>query len=609
MAAWGPFAVAYLLVALVCIALAGYVYRRTDDRATRSFALITVVAFSAGISLIGARGISDSSGLRALLYLSALVALATLALWGLTTARRHAPEQVRVGVAASGVFCILLGAYLFTHSGSFMVSDGTVMFMTTEALVEHHTLALAPNPGLLQITEGHDGRYYSKYGLGQPLLATLPYMLAQRLHPIAESGMWQPALLAYVVSLFNQFVTAFSGAMLFLLAHRLGNRISIAAAVALIWGLSTIAWPYAVTFFSEPLFTACLITAALGLLAYAQTSGRARFAWLALAGLALGWAIVTRSTGVLLAPAFLVYALVAASGHPEGRPLALVVARIRRQRTALQTEAHPWLPSALAATLAFGAPFLGCLALTLWHNYVRFGDVFDNGYAGESFSTPLWKGAAGLLFSPGKSLFVYAPILALACIGWPRFWRQNRAMAALCAAVAVILILTYARWWTWWGGWCWGPRFLVPAVPFLILGLGPLLASARWARIAAAVLTVAGAAIALLGVLVDATPHAAALSSPSLTAEERAYFDPGRTPVVAHARFLLHGEHQTVATFDLERIGLSPLTASAFPVLVVALFLVGVLLLAGACRASPWRRDSRHGAYAARPSPPVTTDA
>jgi hypothetical protein len=411
--------------------------------------------------------------------------------------------------------------------------------------------------------------------------------------------MWKPALLAYVVSLFNQFVTAFTGAILFLMAYRLGNSMLVSAALALLWGLSTFAWPYAVTYFSEPLFTACLLLTALALLAYAQTRSNARFIWLALAGLALGWAALTRSTGLVLVPAFALYTLAATTRHAEGAPLARALSSMRRL-PAPSVTLRAWLPRGLAAALAFGLPFAACLALLLWHNNARFGDPFDNGYAGESFSTPLLKGATGLLFSPGKGLFVYAPILILACVGWPRFWKQNRAAAALCAAVPLIVLLTYARWWTWWGGWCWGPRFLVPALPFLILGLGPLLRSSHWARVAAIPLALAGVLIALVGVLVDATPHAAALSSPSLAAEERAYFDPGRTPIEAHARFLLHGEHQTVATFDLERIGLSPATASLFPVMVVVLFLVGVTLLGGACRAGQVARAVHP---AARPEP------
>ena len=38
-------------------------------------------------------------------------------------------------------------------------------------------------------------------------------------------------------------------------------------------------------------------------------------------------------------------------------------------------------------------------------------------------------GLIGLLFSPGKSIFVYAPLLLLSVALFPAFWRKYRAAA------------------------------------------------------------------------------------------------------------------------------------------------------------------------------------
>ena len=41
--------------------------------------------------------------------------------------------------------------------------------------------------------------------------------------------------------------------------------------------------------------------------------------------------------------------------------------------------------------------------------------------------------------------------------------------------ITAITLAQSSFWWIWWGGWGWGPRFLVPLLPFLILPLGVLL--------------------------------------------------------------------------------------------------------------------------------------
>lgn len=494
---------------------------------------------------------------------------------------------------AAGVFLTLLAAYLLTHGGTFYSSDGYAMYATAKALALRRTIVVPPDPALAwQIVEGRDGLYFSKYGLGQPLLATVPILLARWLRDLTGSAIYDQALYLYAVSLFNQVVTAASGVLVFLLATRLGNGIRLAVGLALGWGLTTLAWPYSKTFFSEPLFTACLLAAALGLLAYRQEAGNGRYGWLALAGLGLGYAVLTRVVGALLLPPFLAYAAWATLPHPEGEPLRRLL-RARERRTG-------WARPALAATLAFGVPAAACLALLLWHNVARFGSPLDNGYAGERFDTPLLSGLAGLLFSPGKSIFLYAPLTVLAVAGWRRFWRERRAEAALYASIAAIVLVQNAKWWSWWGGWVWGPRMLVPLLPFAILGLGPLLRSSAAARAAAWALGALGLGVALLGSLVDFNPylveiHARYEREGRGNADPDIYWSLSTSPIVEHARRLWDGRDVSVVTFDLQRIGFSDAQATAFLVALAVVAVAGVGLLVGTWGVGRGTRDAGHG--------------
>lgn len=510
-----------------------------------------------------------------------------------------------------GVFLLLLSIYMLTHGADLFISDGIVMYRTTEAMVDRHSLALEHDPLLPQIVPGRDGEYYSKYGIGQPLAATVPFVLAQQVMPIAFPYMYDKAFENYFVTMFSQFVTAITGAAMFLLAYRLGNGLRLSIILALIWGLCTMAWPYSKTFFSEPLFTGCLVVTALGLLGYHQASGRWRFGWLALAGFALGYAMLTRIGGAVLLPAILAYALWATASHPEGAPLRWIWQRVRGRQDGEEIWPSRWRSHAAGALLAFGLPLAICLAVLLWHNWARFGSPLNNGYTDESFSTPLLTGLAGLLLSPGKSIFLYVPITMLAVVAWPRFWREQRAAAMFYAALTIITLVQTALWWAWWGGWCWGPRLLTPALPLIVLGLGPLLRSSRAARIAAWPLALAGMAVALLGTLVNFNPYLADLlvrfpAGRPGTEEPDLYFRPELSPILAHLRFLLQGEHLSVVTFDLERLGFHHTAATLFPVLVGITFLAGAAFLVSAMlldRSAAQREPWYVSAPTPRPSP------
>ncbi len=98
------------------------------------------------------------------------------------------------------------------------------------------------------------------------------------------------------------------------------------------------------------------------------------------------------------------------------------------------------------------------------------------GYEGGFAKTP-FPGLHGLLFSLGKSVFIYNPALLLLpwayVYGLRNFPRESRfLMLSLFPA-----FLLYAWWENWWGGWGWGPRHLTPILPLLFLPLGFILTS------------------------------------------------------------------------------------------------------------------------------------
>ncbi|MCP4167015.1 MAG: hypothetical protein GY759_14160 [Chloroflexi bacterium] len=289
---------------------------------------------------------------------------------------------------------------------------------------------------------GDDGHVYSKKGVA-PALAYVPIRYLARFIPAV--GLLQTTFLV------NALITIATALLLWAIAPRLGYSEKLGAALAVIFGLATLAWPYATHLFGEPLSALALTTALWALLRFRQEGGGRSLLWV---GLALGISVATSAAYALLLPVFGIYWLWA-----------------ERQRGVKIPQFSHWL--ALAAPLALTALFL------LWYNNLRFGHPLDSGYhfeAGEGFNGPLLAGLYGLLISPYRGLLFHQPLTLLSLIGFIPFYRRHRPEALLTGVISVMLVFVFAKWWIWWGGFAWGPRFLVPLAPYLVLWLAPLLA-------------------------------------------------------------------------------------------------------------------------------------
>jgi hypothetical protein len=154
--------------------------------------------------------------------------------------------------------------------------------------------------------------------------------------------------------------------------------------------------------------------------------------------------ILARVSFVPIALIFAIYLLLASQDRRQARGLAL-------------RYCVGCLPGILVVGLLnlhkFGSPFL-----TGYHT------AFDKG-----FSIPLWQGLGWMLFSPYRSPFLYAPAVVLFGFGLVRFAKMAGHRFWLMISIITYTFLIYSKWWAWHGGWCWGPRFLLPIIPFLLL--------------------------------------------------------------------------------------------------------------------------------------------
>lgn len=388
-----------------------------------------------------------------------------------TTARSSTISHRRI---ALWLFASFQFFYLLTSTGRVRTPDEYNTFYTTESLALRGSTAVPQAVQLHNFYGRYDlhGQPRAAYPPGQALLCAPWYALGQyllaRLPGVPADDV--DLVVAFSSCLSSATFSALTVAFFFLLLRGIGISASASLLAAAMVGLGTPIFAYSGWMFSEPLSSA--VFAGVALLLFGRGADPIPLKEAAVAGLVLGLATIVRPTNVLAIAAFAVALLVR-----DGKPAV---------RTAF----------VLGATSAIG------VAALLTHNALLFGGPFEFGYPAaaegakrlNTFDTPLLTGLYGLLLSPGKSVFVFAPPVILALAGLRQLWKLERGAATLAMVFPAIYLFFYARYTQWEGGYCVGPRYLVPSIVLLCLALGPLLADgAANTRRIAIILLVLGA--------------------------------------------------------------------------------------------------------------------
>ena len=426
-----------------------------------------------------------------------------------TTGRNSIPRRDSIALVISFLLFLTL-LYLLLSSGRVRTIDEVSAALQAESLAKHGTTAIpqAVDANEFYGTFDRFGRPQSPYPPGQAVALVPWYALgriAGRVLPGVPAGL-RDVLTDFFLTGDSALSSALAGALALLIFLNLGIAPKTALFAAVILAFATPLAVYSGWLFSEPLAAAYLLGAAVVLFPQwrippAGASGEpahiasdestasvagsaisvplAPSAWRALiAGLLLGMALWVRPTHVIAVPVFL-------------------IALFARER------GKAW-NAAIALALAAGA----AAALLLWRNAYLHGSPFNFGYpvaaeggkALNTFQTPLWTGLLGFLASPGKSIFLFSPPILLAMLGLPRLWRRDRGLAAVAALAPVVYLFFFATYTQWEGGYCYGPRYLVPALALLGLGVGPALENAsRSTRRLAIAVFIAGFLVQALG--------------------------------------------------------------------------------------------------------------
>ena len=426
------------------------------------------------------------------------------------------------------LFWLIVSAVILAGGGRIVSSDETSTFLTVESIVTRGKLDIpltSPNVTII------DGKAYTWYEPGIVVAGIPFYLVGSFIAKVLPLSATQEGLLIRaVVSCASAFVSAWLGLMFFALCRRFLMSARQALVMTLVLIFSTFLFPYFKTFMREPVLTLCLLGGAGGVMT-AVRSAKPRGS-LIKAGIFLGFGVLTKAAFLVSCVPILVFLALERKG---------VQARTSRRK--------------LDDLFALGVPILvvGLGGIGLY-NLLRFGNPLTLGYSGgTSFGTPLVTGLFGLLLSPGKGFFWFAPVLLFLPWAFRTFWQDHRNEAGCIAGVAVLNLLLYASYTAWGGDGSWGPRYLAPLVPLLLLPValklstaGPVIRRTALAFAAVGVVVQFGGTAVYAGSYlreIKEYPYQRNFDDPEFLS--RAHFIPDFSPIIGHWKVLLRngGEH------------------------------------------------------------------
>jgi hypothetical protein len=420
--------------------------------------------------------------------------------------------------------------YAATGGGRIVGSDELAMLELSRALLRGRIAV--PEGATLR---GPDGREYTKNAAGQAVVALPLVAAAEAVAAAVEPSPPRRALLTrFAASFFNALVAAVLLGLFYATARGIGAAVGPALAATVMLGFTTPLWVYAKSFMAEPLQALGLLVALAGALRARAGDGR----------------------GVALAA---VGALLAISVKLSMLPFALLCL------LPLPMQRRAWLVPMIGLGLA--------LAGHMAYNVARFGTPLETGYGAQAsasaYTTPLWVGLYGLLFSSGKGLAWFAPAVWLVPAGWLALRSASspspRLVALSIATVAAVALPLYATFEHWAGDGSWGPRYLLPFLPLAFLGVALALGRGGRARRALAwALGVTGFLVQIGGVGIHFGaqmreagdyPYTLPLDDPRFMSDS--HFNPAFSPITGHWRMLRRNarEHLRGEAPRLETVG------------------------------------------------------
>jgi hypothetical protein len=332
------------------------------------------------------------------------------------------------------LFVLTFVAYAYFYGGGGWNQNAN--FDLTRAIVERHTFAIDAYYQNTGDISTHAGHIYANKAPGLSLLAAIPYALGLRSMVLCTVAICATSGALLIVLIFSYAVRSGASAPS---PGAGGGGVPSALLLALLFAFGTYIFAYSTVFFAHVPTALCLF------LAFVKRDNP----WLA--GAAAGLAVLCNYAAL-----------------PAAIVIAVLIA-VERRRAIVKVIAGG-LPFAIFLiayqTICFGGPFRTAVEATT-ENFKTRGAFLG------VFTLPRLDVAFMLLFSRYRGLFFLSPFLIFAFAGAVVMIRKRDAFRVreLVTAAAVFLsfLMVSASFNGWHGGSAIGPRYMLPALPFLVV--------------------------------------------------------------------------------------------------------------------------------------------
>jgi len=336
---------------------------------------------------------------------------------------------------------ILFGLVLsiLFSSGQIENPDTHLRLTQTRIIVDDHRFGLEEDVGENMhgnIAINKAGQRHMVYNPGQTITFIPLYYIANFITSDEVSAYY---FSAYFASFLNYMVHALCAFLLFKIALILGVSKKQAYLASMFFGITSYSFVFAQSTYEhhfEMFFI--LISSYYALKKNTENSGL-------YSGLMLSLGLVFRTTTILAVPAILL----------------------------MQSDNKERLKS--LTTLGIGVGFI------MLYNYYRFGSPFESGYSlawslAHSDKFDFWSLSRipiaffGFLFSPGKGLIFFSTTIVVAFWGIKTFWKKQRLISYSILLISATYLGSFSMNFAWHGSiWSYGPRYILPIIPFLYL--------------------------------------------------------------------------------------------------------------------------------------------
>ena len=367
-----------------------------------------------------------------------------------------APEYQASGKSNASIAAALLVfmviVYSLVYSGVYTTDDEHIL--TSRAI----SLAFDGSPNLSRILG--NSRVY-QFSITDPLQA----QQAENIEPL--QGVIGSLLvrisvifnLGRIQTLFllNIWTTALTAMLIYLTARKKKYLNSVGVLLALLFGLCTIAFPYARTFFRDSLAMLFVACAWYFSAAFQEDETQKTLNGLGIiVSLLLG--VLSKNTALIAAPVLLLEIVINHKKHSSAN-----------SRKTLFT----W--SLIGAVLIIAVSFW-CFILPKIPLLARYSPAYFYSLLQFFFSTPhpfLTQALIGPFIAPGKSIYIFSPILILSLLSLIFHFKKSWSGYLYLILLVIAQALFYDDEWS--AHINWGLRYVLPALPGLILVEAPVL--------------------------------------------------------------------------------------------------------------------------------------